>query len=436
MPANDFTIAVTAVDKTSAVFAKVDKAIAKFDAPIKKVNTGLSELANPARFDNIEKAFTGIGSSVGSLSDKVFGLIPGVGALAGIGSAGGILAIGTNFAASGANIERTAKVIGIGTDELQRLRGAAKLAGLPVEALDGALSSLGDTLENARWHRDHEAVLMLRDMKIKLPGPDELLDVRAMLDEIANALPANTPQVQRLIAAKFGLGGILPLLNEGAARVQEFERRVDAAGGVMGGKALDKATKLQESLTELGTAAEGTANAIGAVLAPAMEAGADATAAWLTNLTRVITALQKLPASEVRKPEVRRAMVAATTGINLNRTTTPGLSLFAEGLFGAFDMGQDIGKRLMGFTKTPVPTTLTPTPFSGGDAWTREKRIGDMTPEEFRAIGRTSGVAASDASGVLHIRLYPPAGMKTITQQQTGPNVNLHVEQFVPTDGP
>jgi hypothetical protein len=71
-------------------------------------------------------------------------------------------------AISATRSNRTAGLIGVSTDDLQRYRGAAKLAGVDSAVLTRSLATLGDTLQDAQFGRNPQALIILNRLGISI----------------------------------------------------------------------------------------------------------------------------------------------------------------------------------------------------------------------------------------------------------------------------
>lgn len=258
---NVFTITVTAVDKATAVVNGINKRLYTLAKPAIQVHQSLSRLGNALHLKKVGKDFKDFGLSAGK-------------ATAAIGIAGGALfEMESRFSSLGWEVNRTALTLGVSAYNLQSLRGAAALAGVPVADLTGGLKSLGDTMEDALYGRNQQALMMLNRLGVGIhKTADGAIDsVRGLKDLSAAIANIKSPQVQGLVARQFGLEALLPLLRKGPAAIEEMQRKADALGAVMDGPARAAAERYGQSLAELKLRFTGIKNSIGMDLMPVME---------------------------------------------------------------------------------------------------------------------------------------------------------------------
>lgn len=259
---NKFNIDITARDKASQVFAKMQSRVQVFNGDLSKMNR------------------------VAQRGAEVFrSMVPNIAAISSIGSMAGLGAMTKQFGDSSMSLSNMADNLGLSTTKLQELHGAAKLAGLSVGSIDSGMKSLGTTMENAMFGRANGnetkrnlAALGIEIHKTAKGGPDTH---RALLD-ISNAIrKLHNPQAQEALASRFGLDGLLPLLRKGSDGIKELEGRSEKLGMVQSEASIRGGKSLYESLTKLDGAATGLGNAIASGLSPSVSSIANDTAKWV-----------------------------------------------------------------------------------------------------------------------------------------------------------
>jgi hypothetical protein len=211
-----------------------------------------------------------------------------------MGAAGGIvgglatagvaaISLGARFASTGFEVARTSAALGISARDLQRLRGAAKLAGVEVGAIDKAVASLGDTLQNARFFRDRTARIALERMGIGVPLKNGQVDQMAALEGIARVMQRiSDPHVRDVVADVLHIPReSIPLLMQGADAMKRLGDESERQGNVAGPKALQWSIDFTNSLNRMQGAINGAANSLGAKLVPSLSQGLD----YLTQMT-------------------------------------------------------------------------------------------------------------------------------------------------------
>lgn len=207
-------------------FASVEKAGAKAFG-IKSLTGGIvsrlgavSEAASAAGTGLGEAAVSG-GALEGALGS--LGIVAGatVGVLAAAGYAAFKLADG--WAKGAASIGRTADVIGVATKQLQEFQAAGERAGVDRGASTSALAGIAQTINDARYGRNQEALALMQRLGVKFKvGADGQLDTSAMTLDLADAIARQkNAQTRRMIAGKFGISdAALPMFLQGSGQLK------------------------------------------------------------------------------------------------------------------------------------------------------------------------------------------------------------------------
>ncbi|WP_248769132.1 lytic transglycosylase domain-containing protein [Pseudomonas sp. MWU12-2345] len=279
----DFKIVISAVDKATATFRKVNDGVSRLTRPFEEVGKSFKSLGRELGFERIGKNLTTIGREAGGAARSVGMIVAPMAALTGVGSVAGIAALANNWANLGRSIDNSARGIGVSAGQLQSFQGAAKLVGIDAGTTTASLDSLATTMQDAQWGRNQGALLMLNKLGIGLKKTkDGAWDVVGEYKAIANAVASQkSPQVQALIANNLGLGGMLPFLREGAAGIEQYEDTVRRLGYVMSDGAVKQGKEFSKSLAGLNIAVDGTKNAIGDKLIPVMKPLVDQFTNWL-----------------------------------------------------------------------------------------------------------------------------------------------------------
>lgn len=144
MASPSFSITINAVDKATAVAKRVNESIAKITKPIADVKSSVAGFNKETGLDQLGKKFESVGKSAQTVARSVASIAPPLAAIVGVGSVAGIAAFATSWGRAAAEIANTSSVIGVTTTDLQRYRGAARVAGLSADAMTSSMQSLGD----------------------------------------------------------------------------------------------------------------------------------------------------------------------------------------------------------------------------------------------------------------------------------------------------
>jgi hypothetical protein len=271
--ANNFQITISAVDKATAVVRRINASLDRVTRPITQIQQSVRSLAREMGFDKMGQSIGRVTQSARDLTGRLMSMLGPLAIIAGGGAVAGIAALATEWGRMGSEIGRTAEMLDMSYSKLQSLRGAAAAAGVGAQELTGGLKSLGDTMEDALYGRNQQALVILDRLGIGIhKTKDGSIDAARGFRDMAGAIASiKNVQVQGLIARTFGLEAALPLLRKGPQAIEEYERKVASLGGVMSGEALVAAEKFKESMSYLQIATQGVRNSIGEKLLPILE---------------------------------------------------------------------------------------------------------------------------------------------------------------------
>jgi hypothetical protein len=284
--ANKFEVQIVALDRFTKVFRNLNTQASKAVRPLTNAQRQVGMLAREMHLDKLAKGLGKVGQASLSIGRSLGVVAPQMEALFGFGIAGGIVATAGALVALtarwgnlGYEVNRTAGLIGVSTDDLQRYRGAAKLAGVDSAVLTRSLATLGDTLQDAQFGRNPQALIILNRLGISIKrNASGVIDSVAAFKDISLAISRIAdPRVQAIVARAFGLEDALPLLKMGPAAIEELAKQAEKFGLVAGGDALKGAQKFGEELNRLKGAIEGVANSWGQKLLPIITSGMSAT---------------------------------------------------------------------------------------------------------------------------------------------------------------
>ncbi|NML43509.1 hypothetical protein HHL11_07100 [Ramlibacter sp. G-1-2-2] len=256
MPDNKFNITITATDRATKVVNKVNKQIGSIFRPYDNAKRSLTSFSQALgrndlvkrplwALEKVGKGVTVFGSTFGLAENSIvggsariasaLGMIGGpVGGFLAAGAAivGGSAAVSVTMAKMGQNIGRTAKGLNITTDQLQEYRGAAKLAGLETEVMDQSLQSMGKVLTDALAGRNQQVPVLMSQMGASIKKTkDGAVDTLATLRDVADLVSHMKDQNQaRNLTDMLGITDLLPLLNQGTLKLDEYIGKVRRLG--------------------------------------------------------------------------------------------------------------------------------------------------------------------------------------------------------------
>ena len=291
-----FEIEVRALDRFTKTFRDLNNRASKAARPLVNVQRQVGALGREMHLDKVAKGMGKVSDAAVNVS-RTLGLSLGpLESMLSIGSAGGIVGVltaagaaavglGVNFARTGFEVARTSTALGISAGDLQRLRGAAKLAGVEVGSIDQAVVSLGDTLQNARWNRDIGAAMALSRLHIGIPMKGGQVDTLAALRGVAEVMrQIPDAHTRNTVADTLHIPReAIPLLMQGAQAMEKLGDESERQGTVVGPKALQSTIAFTNSLNLLKVAAEGAGNSLGLKLLPPMATSLDYVTKMITQ---------------------------------------------------------------------------------------------------------------------------------------------------------
>lgn len=266
-----FTLEISAVDKNSASVAKkIGASLSKVTKPIDDLNKSITAFGKDSGLDRVGRGLGKVGVAAGDVARKVASIAPPMAALIGVGSIAGIAALAAGWGKAAIEIANTASVIGVSTTDLQRYRGAARMAGLSADSMTGSMQALGDAFEDASAGRNNFAAGVLSDKGIGIHRlKDGTIDVvRGMKDVAAAASKISNAQAQRKFLDIFGMGGLQAMIRRGT--LGQFVSQFDKLNATMSPEQIARGEKFNESMIALDASADKLKNSIGSALAPAL----------------------------------------------------------------------------------------------------------------------------------------------------------------------
>jgi hypothetical protein len=279
--ANNFQIIISAVDRATATFKKVNAGMERLTRPTRELKKQFESFGKEAQqfakytgLDKVGKSLSRVANAAGDVARKVLSIAPPLAAIASLGTIAGIAELAVSWGRVGTEIANTASVLGVSTQDLQRFRGAARLAGLSAEDMTGGLRSLGATLEDATFGRNQQALIMMNKFGISLHRTKSgAVDATRALRDVANAIVAQGGNVeaQDLVAKTFGVEQLLPLLQKGSAGIDQFVAQAQKLGLVMTPDQIASAQEYANRMNALDLVLDNLKNTIGNALIPVLQ---------------------------------------------------------------------------------------------------------------------------------------------------------------------
>lgn len=268
--ANVFQITISATDKATAVAQKVNASIAKIAKPINEVHSSVAAFSKEVGLDKVGKGLDKVGVAAEGVARKIAAIAPPMAALAGVGTVAGIAALAYNWGKAATEISNTSSVIGVSTQDLQRYRGAARLAGLSAEDMTGSMRSLGSAFEDASAGRNTFAAGVLSDKGIGIHRlKDGTVDVvRGLRDISAVASKMGNAQAQKAFLDIFGLGSLQAMIRRGT--LDKYLQQFDKLKATMSPEQIAQGERFNESMVALDASVDKLKNSVGSSLTPAL----------------------------------------------------------------------------------------------------------------------------------------------------------------------
>lgn len=225
------------------------------------------------------------------------------------------------FAELGGEIADTSSKLGVGTDQLQRLRYAAKLSGVEASILTGSIRELQKGYTEARLKGTGPFAEGLGQLGLKLKELEGLTP-EEQIKKIADVMRELPTEAERTAVALKLFGGagseLMPLLRQGGAGIEELTKRAEELGIVLDKEAIARAEELGDTLDDLDLTVTSAKNSIAAEFAPAISSAVrEVTAFVVANREVIATRLREW--IEVAVPKIIEfAKWIAETAVALN----------------------------------------------------------------------------------------------------------------------
>lgn len=228
-------------------------------------------------------AGTGLGEAAtagSALSGAIGAVGVAVGATVGILAAAGYAAfkLADGWAKGAASIGRTAEIIGVSTKALQEFTAAGERVGIDKDKSTGAIGSLSQTLNDARYGRNTGALEVLRRLGVGIKTrSDGTVDTEAMLPAIADALTKQNSSGRRTAAGLLGIPvDALPVFTQGGKALRDDMRDANSHAVVLSDEEIARGKRIQRKGAMVGQLKDRMMSAAGSAAADVSERGYDA----------------------------------------------------------------------------------------------------------------------------------------------------------------
>jgi hypothetical protein len=264
-----------AIDKATATVAKVNARIDKLTEPARRVRAAFTSLIRESRLDRIGDAADRVGSRLGVLKGQVMSVVQGVAAIAavGVGAALGFKRIADEVD----HINDTAQLLGVSTQQLQRMGYAAQLNGSSFDQLAESLKFLSANMVDARngnqqmvdWFKR----LGVSTQQLAKMTPVEMFEKMSDTFNRVGDAGQNSAKKIAVMKALMGRSGaeLKQLMDIGAPALRKFYEEADRMGVVLDTGTVDAMASFNDMWDRMRLSVFGVmATALGAA-APVLE---------------------------------------------------------------------------------------------------------------------------------------------------------------------
>lgn len=277
----DLSLIIKAVDKATEPLRKINARIAKFTAPIKKLNNAFRALGEEAGIPRLMKGLGGVGSAVGRVGREALKLGT---KLAGMAAAAtyGFYAILKGAVDAGDELATMAQRVGLTVDAYAQLQYAAAQADVDQEQFNASMDQFNKRLGEAKAGGGPLLAFLQKvapRLALQVKGAKSSEEALALMTDAFEKVQ-DPGKRAALAAAAFGKSGLQmgQFLGQGNKALQEQRDKYFALAGSQE-KFAAGASDLDNTMRETGMAFLGLRNAAMAELFPALKK----VFTWLTN---------------------------------------------------------------------------------------------------------------------------------------------------------
>jgi hypothetical protein len=285
---------ITAVDRATKVIQDLNKRVSQMTRPYQNMQRSLQQFGRAAGFGVVKEKLEGLTRGAKRVAESFAKIGAPLIALVGGGTIAGLFALTAGWARFGLQVSQTARILGVNTQELYNFQNAARLVGISGQTATQSFQSFADTLQDARWGRNQQAMGLLVGLGIHLKntkaGSIDAMDALGQIaDKIHSFQQSGRSGAARTLANQLGLTSLLPVLMQGRKALEAYEAQAQKLSGAMNWQ---QAAAAAMQWNRLHIAMEGVKNTIGAALLPAVTPLVQQFGAWIqANRTLIATDL-------------------------------------------------------------------------------------------------------------------------------------------------
>ncbi|MFP4891222.1 transglycosylase SLT domain-containing protein [Paraburkholderia sp. EG304] len=285
MAAKSIEFTISAVDKATATVNRVNRTIARMTQPYANLAKSAQRFAKASGIDKVSKDLGNVAKNAQKAAGSILKMGAPLLAIVGGGTIAGMTEMVTQWERMGAEAERTSRLLGITANQLTTMRGAATLMGVSSESMTAGFQQLQDTLQDARWGRNQAAYSTLQALGIKLKQTkDGTIDTRAAMGDLADVfqrIQKRDPAAARNLARNLGVEQLLPVLVQGRAALDRYEREAQRLRGTFTPEMAARAQEFTQSISGMGLAIDGLKSSISDRLAPVLRPVIERITEWI-----------------------------------------------------------------------------------------------------------------------------------------------------------
>lgn len=294
---NNFTFTISAVDNVTKNIKRINDNIDRMLKPIRRVQNSVKSMTKEAGLDRFGKSMKDVASQTGKVAENIRSITAPLAAVIGVGTVAGIADLATQWGRFGNSLTQNSSVIGISTNDLQELQGAAKMAGLSTESMTSSLRSLGDTMNDAVNGRNQEALMVMNKIgltlhRTKSGAVDTARAMRDLADAVSSPKFKGNVQAQAELSRIFGVEPMLYLLQKGRRGIDEYVAEARKLGYIMSPQQIAAAEQYNRNMMAFEMTLSSLRNTIGDALIPTLQP-------LLNDLTKWVSAHKQLIATKI-----------------------------------------------------------------------------------------------------------------------------------------
>ncbi len=290
---NNFTFTISAVDNVTKNIKRINDNIDEMLKPIRRIQNSVKSMTKEAGLDRFGKSMNEVASRAGKVADNIRSITAPLAAVIGVGTVAGIADLATQWGKLGNNLTQISSVVGISTNDLQELQGAAKMAGLSSDAMTSSLKSLGDTMNDAVNGRNQDALMVMNKIgltlhRTKSGAVDTARAMRDLADAVSSPKFKGNVQAQAELARIFNVEPMLFLLQKGKRGIEEYIEEARKLGYIMSPQQIAAADQYNRNMMAFEMTLSSLRNTIGNELIPTLKPLLDDLTKWVSAHKAVI----------------------------------------------------------------------------------------------------------------------------------------------------